>query len=142
MAVPDTGPSSSTPTTSALESLVAVLAASTTVMLNNMLQGAPNLGSQQGPQKRPNSPLPEACDWLHLCLDSFGEERGLPKSTIATAITALAEKSYSPHELGDAQLDINRISELTGLPEGVVVGLRNFAGEWVRRQTAKRSRLE
>jgi hypothetical protein len=141
-AVPDTGRSSSTPSTSALDSLVAVLAASTTVMLNNMLQGSPNLGSQPGPHKRPPSPLPEAQDWLRLCLNSFGEERGLPKDTISTAITALAEKSYTPHELGDARLDIDRVSELTRLPEGTVVGLRNFAGEWVRRQTAKRSRLE
>lgn len=137
MAVPDTGSSSSGPTNSTLESLVAVLAASTTVMLNNMLQGSPNLGGQQGPQKRPNSPLPEAGDWLHLCLNSFGEERGLPESTIAAAITGLAEKSYTPHELGDAQLDIDRVSELTKLPEGVVVGLQKFAGEWVRRQTTK-----
>ena len=131
MAVPDTGHSSSTPSTSALDSLVSVLAASTTVMLNNMLQGSPNLGSQLGPQKQLPSPLPEAQDWLHLCLNSFGKERGLPKDTISTAITTLTEKSYTPHELGDAWLDIDHVSKLTRLPEGTVVGLQNFAGEWV-----------
>ena len=136
-------PPTSAPTTSAIESLVAVLAASTTVMVNNMLQNSENQASQPSqPAKRPASPLPEVRDWLNLCISSFGEERGLPRDTITTAIATLAAKSYTPHELGNDRLDIDHISELTNLPEGVVVGLRNFAGEWVKRQTAKRSRLE
>ena len=136
-------PPTSAPTTSAIKSLVAVLAASTTVMVNNMLQNSQNPGSQLSqPTKQPASSFPEVQDWLSICISSFGEERGLSRDTIAMAITALAAKSYTPHELGNDRLDIDHISELTGLPEGVVVGLRNFTSEWVKRQTAKRSRLE
>lgn len=92
--------------------------------------------------KRPASPLPEVRDWLRLCLSSFGEERGLSGDAVTTAVSALAAKSYTPYELGNNRLDISHISELTNFPEGVVVGLQNFASEWVKRQNAKRSRLE
>lgn len=125
-----------------MESLIAVLTASTTVMLNNVLQNSQSSGSQQSPpQKRPASPLPDIQDWLRLCLCSFGEERGLSEDIVTTAIAALDSKAYTPNELGDDRLDIDRICKLTNLPEGVVVGLRKFASEWVKRQTGKRARF-
>ena len=95
-------PPTSAPTTSAIKSLIAVLAASTTVIVNNMLQNSQNPGSQLSqPTKWPASPLPEVQDWLNICISSFGEERGLSRNTIAMAIAALAAKSYTPHELGN-----------------------------------------
>ena len=56
---------SNNPTSSTMESLVAVLTASTTVMLNNMLQHSHGSGTQPSlPAKRPGSPLPDVKDWL------------------------------------------------------------------------------
>ncbi|KAF9778350.1 hypothetical protein BJ322DRAFT_1114163 [Thelephora terrestris] len=129
-------------TTSTMESLVAVLAASTTVMLNNMLQSSHASGSQQKPPtKRPASPLPDVKDWLHLCLRSFGEERGLMDDVVSAAIVALKAKGYTPNELCSDKLDVDRICKLTNLPEGVVIGLQIFSSEWVDRQTSKRARV-
>jgi len=131
-----------TSATSAMDSLVAVLTASTTVMLSNMLQNSQGSGSQQNPlTKRPASPLPDARDWLRICVRSFGEERGLSEDVVTATIAVLDTKGYTPNELGDDRLDIDRICELTNLPEGVIVGLRKFTSEWVKRQSAKRARL-
>ena len=68
-----------------IESLIAVLTASTTIMLSNVLQNS---------QKRPTSPLPDTQDWLHVHFCSFGEERGLSKDIITAVVAALGAKGY------------------------------------------------
>lgn len=123
-------------------SLIAVLTASTTIMLNNVLQNSQSSGSQQSPlANQPASPLPDVQDWLCLCLHSFGEERGLSEDVITAAIVALDGKGYTLNKLGDDRLDVDRICKLTNLPEGVIIGLRKFAGEWVKRQATKHARF-
>ena len=139
---PIVDPSPSSSATSTMESLVTVLAASTTIMLNNMMQNSQASGSQQSPlAKRPASPLPNVEDWLHICVRSFGERRKLPEAEITKAITILGKKGYTPYELGNENLKIDRICELTDLTEGVVVGLQSFSKDWVERQTVKRARV-
>jgi hypothetical protein len=90
--------------------------------------------------KRPPSPLPDVHEELNHLMDSFGKFHGLSNEAVKSAFTALHDKEYSPFVLGDKDLDIKRIRELTGLNEGTVLGLRQFAGEWVERQRAKRAR--
>lgn len=125
-----------------MESLIAVLTASTTVMLNNVLQNSSSLGNQQrSPLKRPASPLPDLKDGLKLCLSSFCEKKGLSEDCATAAIAALDANGYSPYELDDEKLNIGRIRELTGFNEGQVIGLRKFAGEWIEQQDAKRARI-
>ena len=63
------------------------------------------------------------------------------EDVIATAVTALEVKAYTPKELADDKLNIDHICELTDLPEGVIVGLRSFASEWVKRQAMKCARF-
>ena len=70
---------------------------------------------------------------------SFGKLHGLSDEIVESAFVALQEKEYSPFVLQDKDLDIARIRELTGLNEGAVLGLRQFAGSWVERQGAKRA---
>lgn len=112
-------------------------------MLNNMLQTSQSSASQrEPPAKRPASPLPDVQDWLELCLRSFGEDRGLTEDVVTATIATLDEVGYTPKELGDDRLNIGRIHELTRLPEGVILGMRNFAREWVQRQSAKRARFD
>ena len=71
---------------------------------------------------------------------SFGKSQGLSNEIVEAAIPVLNEKGYSPFVLQDKNLDIARIMELTGFSEGAVCGLRQFAGNWVERQEAKRAR--
>ena len=47
------------------------------------------------------------------------------------------DEGYSPFVLGDKDLDIKLIGELTGLKEGRVLGLRKFTGDWFERQRVK-----
>lgn len=56
-------------------------------------------------------------------------------------ITILGKKGYTPYKLGNENLKIDRICELTDLTEGVVVGLQSFSKDWVERQTVKRARV-
>ena len=139
-----TQPPTPTPPTSAMESIIALAAVSTTMMANHMMQSGFNTGLATQPAsvpKRPLSPLPDVREELHLFMRSFGEFHGLSEETVESASTALKEKGYSPFVLQDKSLDIARIQELTGLNEGTVYGLRQFAGKWVEKQEAKRARL-
>ena len=73
-------------------------------------------------------------------MNSFGKFHGIPDAMVESAFVALKEKGYSPFVLQDKNLDVVRIGELTGLSEGAVLGLRQFAGNWVERQEVKRAR--
>ncbi|KAF9778377.1 hypothetical protein BJ322DRAFT_1114188 [Thelephora terrestris] len=135
--VPSPSPSSAT------ESMLTLMVASNTMMMNHMVQNGLNsgLGNQLSPGlKRPLSPLPDVCGELKLFMNSFGEFYRLSNGVVEAAFTALQDKGYSTFVLGDKDLDIKRIGELTGLSEGVVLGLRQFAGDWVERKQAKRGR--
>lgn len=90
--------------------------------------------------KRPLSPILDVCDDLGLFMRSFGKFHGLSNEEIEPASKALQDKGYSPFALKAKDLDVRRIGELTGLNEGRVLGLREFANDWVDRQTAKRAR--
>ena len=113
------------------------------MMMNHMMQSAvnPNLGSQPvSSLKRPLSPLPDIHEELNLFMHSFGQFHGLSDEVIKSALAALQDKGYSPFVLKDKDLDVARIRELTGLNEGAVLGLRQFAGDWVERQKVKHAR--
>jgi hypothetical protein len=113
------------------------------MMMNHFIQN--NLDSttrKKSPptQKHPLSPLPDVREELQLLMESFQKFYGLSDEETESAITALKEKGYTPFVLQDKSLDVGRIGELTGLNEGAVLGLRQFAGNWVERQEAKRTR--
>lgn len=111
------------------------------MMMNTMMNGGFGAGSgSQQISKRPLSPLPDVHEELELLVHSFGNFHGLSDEAINSAFTALHRMGYSPFVLGDKGLDVARIRELTGLNEGAVLGLRQFAGDWVERQKAKRTR--
>lgn len=90
--------------------------------------------------KRPLSPLPDVHEELELLIHAFGKFHGLSDEVIDSAFIALHGTGYSPFVLKDKELDVARIKELTGFNEGTVLGLRQFAGDWVERQGAKRAR--
>jgi len=133
------------PPTSATESVLALTVASATMMMNHMMQSTlnPNLANQPVLSlKRPLSPLPDVHEELNLFMHSFGQFHGLSDEIIGSAFVALQDKGYSPFVLKDKDLDVARIRELTGLNEGAVLGLRQFAGDWVERQKVKRTRYD
>jgi hypothetical protein len=115
------------------------------MMMNHMMHGGLNLGpgnQSASPLKRPLSPLPDVHEELDLLMDSFGRFHGLSDEVVRSASKALQDEGYSPFVLRDKELNTARIRELTGLSEGAVLGLRQFAGEWVDRQRAKRARYD
>ena len=90
--------------------------------------------------KRPLSPLLDVREELGFFIRSFGQFHGLSDEEVESTSKALQDKGYSPFALKAKDLDVQRIGELTGLNEGRVLGLREFAVDWVDRQMAKRAR--
>jgi len=115
------------------------------MMMNTVMNGGFGAGPGNQPvltQKRPLSPLPDVHEELKLLMHSFGEFHGLSNEAIDFAFTALHDAGYSPFVLKDKELDLTRIKELTDFSEGAVLGLRQFAGDWVERQKPKRCRYD
>ena len=75
-------------------------------------------------------------------MPSFGQLHGLSDEEVESAFKALQDKGYSPFILKAKDLDVKWIGELTGLNEDTTLALREFAGDWVGRQTAKRARYD
>jgi len=136
-------PTPTPPPSTATESILALTVASATMMMNQMMHGGLNhsLGGPSIPvSKHPLSPLLDIHEELDLLVQSFGRFHGLSNEVVESACRALQDKGYSPFVLKDKELNVARIEELTGLDEGAVLGLRQFAGDWVNRQEAKRAR--
>ena len=115
------------------------------MMMNHMMHGRLNLGpgnQSASPLKRPLSPLLDVHEELNLLMDSFGRFHGLSDEVVRSASKALQDEGYSPFVLRDKELNTAQIRELTGLSEGAVMGLQQFAGKWVDRQRAKRAHYD
>ncbi|KAI0313041.1 hypothetical protein OF83DRAFT_1176045 [Amylostereum chailletii] len=77
-------------------------------------------------------------DELTCCLEAFGHAKGISPDVIAAAIAGLDDTGYTPDSIPD--LSVERIQELTKLPEGHAHALKKFAAAWSGKVEAKRAR--
>ncbi|GBE89883.1 hypothetical protein SCP_1702090 [Sparassis crispa] len=75
-----------------------------------------------------SSPPPIVEEELVHCLEAFGRAKKIPLGIIDMVLGKLFELSYSPDLL--TEVSVERLKELTELPEGQVYALKKFAGEW------------
>ncbi|KAI0685325.1 hypothetical protein BC835DRAFT_1421345 [Cytidiella melzeri] len=85
-----------------------------------------------------SSPPPPVDDELRLCLEAFGRAKHLVPEVVARALAGLDDAAYSPDTIDNPTVE--RLQELTGLPEGQAYQLRRFAAAWSGKIEAKRAR--
>ncbi|KAI0684932.1 hypothetical protein BC835DRAFT_1387051 [Cytidiella melzeri] len=84
-----------------------------------------------------SSPPPPVDDKLRLCLKAFGRAKHLIPDVVARALAGLDDAAYSPDTIDNPTVE--RLQELTGLPEGQAYQLRRFAAAWSGKIEAKRA---
>ncbi|KAF8968731.1 hypothetical protein BDZ97DRAFT_1755029 [Flammula alnicola] len=76
---------------------------------------------------RGSSPPPAIADELDKFLHSFGLAKGLSIDMVSDVSEKLKAAHYTPDAISEISLPIERLQELTGLPEGQVYSLRKFS---------------
>ncbi|KAI0691893.1 hypothetical protein BC835DRAFT_1359293 [Cytidiella melzeri] len=93
-----------------------------------------------------SSPLPPVDDELCLCLEAFGRAKHLVPNVVAHTLAGLDDAAYSPDLCMFCNTDtidnptVERLQELTGLPEGQAYQLQRFAAAWLGKIEAKHAR--
>ena len=91
---------------------------------------------------RNSSPPPAVEDELEVFLKAFGQSKGISAKMIEQAGDGLRAAHYMPDAISEITLSVDRLRELTQLPEGVVYSLCHFARIWCGKVDAKRPKLK
>ncbi|KAJ7069391.1 hypothetical protein C8F01DRAFT_1326188 [Mycena amicta] len=98
------------------------------------------LADPPSPPAPTSSPPPPVSDELELCMNAFQQNRNIPHHIVALATAKLRDLCFTPGELCDEDITMERIMEITGMTEGVVRQLRKYAARWMGKVEAKRVR--
>lgn len=74
-------------------------------------------------------------------MQAFGKSKGISEDAIQAACDGLKAVQYSPDSISEVSVAVDRLQQLTGLPEGQVYSLRHFARVWCGKIDAKRAKL-
>jgi len=88
---------------------------------------------------QPSSPPPAIEDKLGIFLNAFGRAKGISSDTIDEMGNHLAVASDA---ISESTLTLERLQELTGLPEGHVFALRKFSCQWCGKIDTKRAKVK